>query len=412
MRNLIITIAIIAIFLEISGLIWSTKGDRPSETYIQLTQAPEKHIQTALQNGYFMMVGFAASSTADPVQTGYDIWMEADADPNYRVFDYRKPGRSELRIMIDAGEAFPAWTAPDPLSAFRQPDAMFRLSLDRYVILLDRYSRLLAMPVEDWGFGHIGNPRLEELFTIHRLYVAAGFAHQPSTGLARLQRELSAWRTILANAKTLSVKTMALLIIDDDIRFVSKLLSSTNSGMRADHLLPWTATLTKKNIRCVGRFRINLCSGQLVDIRQCWISPEDRRKPSRHRNGWRNKRRSPLMRFVTSNIPLSRRCWGSPFESQRMWETYATYYDLTIQATESLHSPLPKLQDVARSSRRTLVDRVFHPLEFEPDWETFSHRMMETDARLRLASLQILLRKPSAATTIPNRLAEVGPQLL
>ena len=150
MRNLIISMAIIAIFLEISGLIWSAKGDRPSETYIQLTQTPEKQIHTVLQNGYLMMVGFAAASTADPVQTGYDIWMEADADRSHRVFDYRKPGRSELRIMIDAGEAFPAWTAADPLSAFRQPDAMFRLSLDRYVILLDRYTRLLAMPVEDW----------------------------------------------------------------------------------------------------------------------------------------------------------------------------------------------------------------------------------------------------------------------
>jgi hypothetical protein len=33
---------------------------------------------------------------------------------------------------------------------------------------------------------------------------------------------------------------------------------------------------------------------------------------------------------------------------------------------------------------------------------------METDARLRLASLQIVLRRPSAHTTVPNRLAEVG----
>lgn len=33
----------------------------------------------------------------------------------------------------------------------------------------------------------------------------------------------------------------------------------------------------------------------------------------------------------------------------------------------------------------------------------------ETDAKLRLASLQLLLRRPSSATTIPNRLAEIGP---
>ena len=78
MRNLIITIAIIAIFLEISGLIWSTKGDRPSETYIRLTQAPEKHIQTALQNGYFMMVGFAM-----PIQTTGSLTIASPGEASY-----------------------------------------------------------------------------------------------------------------------------------------------------------------------------------------------------------------------------------------------------------------------------------------------------------------------------------------
>jgi hypothetical protein len=38
----------------------------------------------------------------------------------------------------------------------------------------------------------------------------------------------------------------------------------------------------------------------------------------------------------------------------------------------------------------------------------FSLRLMETDARLRLTSLQILLRQPSASSTVPTRLAEVG----
>ncbi len=410
MRNVIISMAIIAIFLEISGLIWSAKGDRPSETYTLLTQTPEKHIHTALQNGYFMMVGFAASSTADPVQTGYDIWMEADTDRSHRTFNYRKAGRSDLRIMIDAGEAFPAWTASDPLAAFHQPDAMFRLSLDRYVILLNRYTRLLTMPVEDWGFGHIGSPRLEELFIIHRLYVAAGFAHRPSTGLARLQRELHAWRTILAEAKTLSVKTMALLIVDDDIRFVSKLLASTNKGTGADHLLPWTAPLTKEEYTLRWPIQNQLALGitrghtSMLDLTggaeetiatQKWLAKQAEITPDA---------------FRRVQHPMLTTMLGSPFDSQRMWETYAAYYDLTIRATESLHSPLPKLQDVARSSQRTLLDRVFRPLEFEPDWETFSQRLMETDARLRLTSLQILLHRPSAATTVPNRLAEVGPR--
>ena len=209
--------------------------------------------------------------------------------------------------------------------------------------------------------------------------------------------------------KTLSVKTMALLIVDDDIRFLSKVLSSTNGSIRVDHLLPWTATLTKEehslrwpiqNQFVIETTRgrasmLDLTGGQEETIAtQEWLAKQAGITPDAFRH----------VQHPTLTTIL-----GSPFESQRMWETYATYYDLTIRATESLHSPLPKLQDVARSSQRTMLDRVFHPLEFEPDWETFSQRLMETDARLRLVSLQILLRRPSAATTVPNRLAEVGP---
>jgi hypothetical protein len=97
-------------------------------------------------------------------------------------------------------------------------------------------------------------------------------------------------------------------------------------------------------------------------------------------------------------------------EAQRVWDTYAMYYDLAIMASETVHSPLPRLRDVARSSRRTLLEAILSPLEFEPDWDVFSVRLMETDAKLRLASLQILLRRPSPSTTIPSRLAEVGPR--
>ena len=67
MRNLLISLAIIAIFLEISGLIWSAKEGQPSEAYRQLSQPPERRTDNPLNNGYFMMVGFAAAVAEDPV---------------------------------------------------------------------------------------------------------------------------------------------------------------------------------------------------------------------------------------------------------------------------------------------------------------------------------------------------------
>jgi len=66
------------------------------------------------------------------------------------------------------------------------------------------------------------------------------------------------------------------------------------------------------------------------------------------------------------------------------------------------------LRDVARTSQLTLIEQLIHPFEFEPAWEPFSQRLVETDARLRLASLQLLLRKSGPAASLPARLAEVG----
>jgi hypothetical protein len=91
-----------------------------------------------------------------------------------------------------------------------------------------------------------------------------------------------------------------------------------------------------------------------------------------------------------------------------LWDTYAAYYEATIKAADTIHGPLPRLQDIARATGRTLLESTTNPLEFEPEWESLSQRLVETDARLRLASLQITLRKPSAIAAVPARLASIG----
>jgi hypothetical protein len=54
------------------------------------------------------------------------------------------------------------------------------------------------------------------------------------------------------------------------------------------------------------------------------------------------------------------------------------------------------------------MESLISPNPFEPNWDPFLHQLRETDARLRLASLQVVLRRPSLQTTVPNRLAQVG----
>jgi hypothetical protein len=68
------------------------------------------------------------------------------------------------------------------------------------------------------------------------------------------------------------------------------------------------------------------------------------------------------------------------------------------------------MEDVIGTIQRGLIESVLNPHPIEPDWGIFHHQLIETDTRLRLASLQIQLRRPSAQMAVPTRLAEVGSQ--
>lgn len=407
MRNLLISLAIIALFLEISGLIWSAKDGPPSEVYRRLSQLPDRGIETPLTNGYFLMIGFAAAATADPVQTGFDMWREAAAASGRRLLDYQRSGRSELRIALDAGDAFPPWIAADPVTEFKKPEALLRMSMDRYARLVSRYERFLDMPFEDWGFGLDGSPHFEEFLLIHRLYVAAGYAQSTHIGWTRLLQDMRVWRTVLAQARTLSVKTAALLMLDDDVTFLSKRLILDRVAP-TDELLAMIRPFTKDEYSLrwpiQNQFVIGVSQGRSTVLNpargidetsreEAWLEKSARLVPG----AFQRVQHPPLKTMLETTVA-----------SQRMWDIYAAYYDVTINASESVHSPLPKLDDVARSSSRTLIETLLRPLEFEPDWEVFSLRLMETDARLRLTSLQVLLRQPSLSATVPTRLAEVG----
>ena len=408
MRSAIITIVIIAVFLEVSGLIWSAKNGEPGEAYHRLAQPPDRLIDDPRTNGYFMVVGFAVAAASDPVQAGLDIWREADTDGGLRLFDYRKPGRTELRITLDADEAFPAWISPSPLAEFRKRDALLRLSMERYSILLGRYERFLGMPFEDWGFAHRDVPRLDEFLIIHRLYVAAGYAQSSQLGSTRLQHELQVWRRVLADARTLAIKTAALLILEDDLAFLAK-APAGDSMNRTTALLSVIQPLTKEDyslrwpIR--NEFVLGTSQGRATGLDSMMGADET----VRNEEWLARKARLAPDAFRLVQHPRLATMFEAKVDSSRMWDTYALYYDLAIMASETVHSPLPRLRDVARSSPRTLVETLLSPMEFEPEWDQFSLRLMETDARLRLVSLQFLLRRAGTSTTGPNRLAEAGP---
>jgi hypothetical protein len=409
-RNALIIICCVAIFVEISGLVWPGKSARPSETFLKLLEPPARQIQNPYQNGYFLLLGFASAPNANPVQNGYEIWLEADAGRGTKYFDFRKDGRYEQRLLTPAEDLLPAWDAPLPLTEFRKQDFQFRTAVSQHRILLDRYDQWLNLPFEDWGYGLLGSPRFEEIFAAHRLYVAEGFAGQTRTGLDRLQREMQAWRVVLADAKTPSLKIMATTLMDDDLVLLSKILADPAADtmtLTTAQSLAHPLTAEEYSLRWPIRHEFRL--GRLAAEH----SPD-----VRHSVGARDADQELIWLAKTSKLhpeafrrithPVAQTLLGIPLHSQRLWDTYAVYYEATIKAADSLHRPLPRFQDVARTTGRTLLESATDPLEIEPEWESLSQRLVVTDARLRLASLQIALRHPSAISAVPTRLASMG----
>lgn len=269
--------------------------------------------------------------------------------------------------------------------------------------------RLARMRFEDWGYGRLGSPRIEELIAAHRLFVATGFADQVRTGLDRLTLDIAKWRTVLREARTLPIKMLATVMIEDNVELLSRILSQTTVDKHVmaqglNLLQPLTAIeyslrwpiqnefmMAYQNSRkepVTGLLQQQSDTPELATVTTLAHLPSDAFHnivhPASHTGLW-----------LTSN-------------RQRTWDTYASFYDATIKTAETIHSPLPRLRDIAKQSQRTFLERLTDPMEFDPQWEPFSQRLVETDARLRLVSLQILMRKPTATATIPTRLAEVG----
>lgn len=409
MRNIIISICIIGLFLELSGLIWSAKKDKPGEAFVRLSAPPAHTIEHPLDNGYFLLLGMAASGGTNPVQTGYDIWLEAGSRPTEQRFDLDKPGRTELRLPVAFDRVVPEWHATDPLSEFQNKEASYHAAAHLYAPLVSRYEQWLRMRFEDWGYGRHGAPRAEELIGAHRLFIATGFADQIRTGLDRLTLDVAKWRAVLREARTLPIKMLATVMIEDNVELLSRMLSQATVDK---HVLAQGLTLLQPLTATEYSLRWPIQNEFMMGYQQSRAETQSRSRqlPANTSDLTTVTTLAHLPPDAFQNIahPNGHTGWWFSSNGQRTWDAYASFYDATIKTAETIHSPLPRLRDIARHSQRTFLERLADPMEFEPQWEPFSLRLVETDARLRLVSLQILMRKPTATVTIPTRLAEVG----
>lgn len=409
MKHLIISFVILWVFLQITSLIWSSKGQPPGTTFTRLLEPPQHHLVDPYENAYFYLLGFAAAAPLDPAKVGYEMWLETNAAPDTSEFNYDKPSRSELQIQLPMEQVLPSWNSENPVSEFRNMNSRPQTLTGRNHTLLARYERWLAMPFEDMGFGHQGTPRFVEIFIGHRLYIADGFSHQTALGMQRLKKDIHTWRSILRDARTIATKVMAQIVIADDLHLLSTLLSQpivdkSVLAMTLNIAPPLTTAESSLRWPLQHQFTLGVHgdhTGELTMDRQTGsLNAQER---------WlTNTARLPDQAFRQIAHPHGRLFLGIPLQTRETWEMYATYYDAMIHAVEAGQSTLPKLHEIAGTVRDGIVERLVRPHPFEPDWDPFQYQLKETDTKLRLASLQVVLRRPSAQTTVPNRLAGVG----
>jgi len=409
MKHLIISIVVIWVFFQISSLIWSSKGQSPSATFTRLLEPPQHRLTNPYENGYFYLLGYAADTSLDPAKVGHEMWLETTAAPGASGFNYDKPGRSELKIQFPLEQILPSWNSENPVSEFRSMHAQLQTVTGRDHILLARYERWLAMHFEDMGFGHQGTPRFEEIFVAHRLYIADGFSRQTALGMQRLKKDMHTWRSVLRDATTIATKVMAQIVITDDLRLLSTLLSQpavnkTVLAMTPDIAPPLTAA--ESSLRWPVQHQFTL--GVHGDHTGEFTKEGQTQSLDTHEQWLASTARLPEQAFRQIAHPHGHSFLGIPLQTRETWETYATYYDAMIHATEAGQSRLPKLHELAGATGQGIVENLVSPHPFEPDWDPFHYQLRETDARLRLASLQVVLRRPSAQTTVPNQLAQVG----
>ncbi len=410
MRRILISLCLVGIFLEISGVIFSSSHDKPNEAMVTLLEPPQHQIQNLKHNGYFLLLGFAASPSVDPIQVGLHTWLESELNPTRRPFEYAKQARRDLRVSAHVLDRFQQHNGPLTVRRVRQDAATVRRQVPHASILADRYEQWLSMPFEDRGYGHVGIPRFAELFLAHRLYLGEGFARGTKRGLRRIEQELAVWRAILAKSRTLPMKVVAATIVSEDAELLSDLLSRPSmdrfSVIRAG-LLARPLTPNERSLRWPVRNEFVVG----MDRAEESLSTEITQKPSeaaRHAAWVAVVARMQEDAFKKVQRPLMSSLFGFNFSNQRTLNLYAKYYRAVIHTSDISAGPLPTLKSVEATTSRTLTDTLFSPVQEEPAWDLITARVLETDARLRLAGLQAALRKAGSLRDVHARIATLG----
>lgn len=390
-----LTLVLVAGAVGAIALTWLVLEEQPTPAYRAMTSVPQHTLQDSQKNGYFLLLGFGAAPAQDPVQAGMDRRVE-EADRAVTHTCLTGEGNGSGTQQGASADVTGKWLKRvDPAAQMRMEAAGVKSWASQAGVAMGRYRQWLTKPFEDWGFGQPVSPNCGLILYAHRLYVAEGFAQDVEAGVARLETDLTAWRTVLGQAKTMPVKMLASDALNDNIAMVSGLLLRPDLD---DRLISRLAKLARpldqveQSVRWPMQSQFVLATKTLEETLN--HDPADAR---------------PFYGSVAAALPLPK---------QRRFNAYAQYYEAVGKAAaEGRYADLPKQSQFVRTPPHGLADVLVNPIESLvgvdqlPTWETYAGRVLETDARLRLASLQAWLRRTPPEQDLLTRIAKAGQGL-
>ncbi|MBS0149910.1 MAG: tetratricopeptide repeat protein [Nitrospira sp.] len=382
----------IALGLGALALTWMIMEEPPSPTFQSFTTTPQQTLFGAQKNAYTLLLGIDAPAGQDPLRAEGQR-QSAIGDSATALSCFGTSGSKTGDRSSASGGTMRGWVrGSDPIGQFKSHQETIQGWGSRHQATLDRYRQWQKLPFEDWGYGQPISPPCEAMAFAHQLHVADGFAQGTDVGVDRLETDMEMWRVVLSQARTLPVKMLALQAVNDDIALASGLL------VRSDFDTKHLGRITKF-VRPLDQAELSLRWPMQSELVSAGKTYESQLKAARAED-------QAISSMVVSALPLPK---------QRRLNDYATYYEASYQAVGEKHyDSLPKWKDHVRFPAAGVMDYLTNPIENLvgldplPAWDVYNGMMVDTDAHLRLASLQAWLRRGSSEGDLPNKIAKAG----
>lgn len=396
LTKLVISLAVATVgvgLLTVGGLAitWGVMNQPPSPTFQELIGAKPQTSGDAKHSGYMLLSDIGLSDAAKAATPG-------SREARFACYDAVSATPSSGAAGSATGATLSGWFRDaNPVAAMTGKAASVKDWVSQSSEGGGRYRQWLGGSGDDAGYGRLIGPSCPGVLAVHRLHVAEPVATGQGLDVAmdRLESDLTQWRSALRKAQSLDMKMLAVAAVNDDLRLLSGLLllpefDAKYYGRAAKAAVPLDQA--ERSLRSpmqsqfqVQRTLIDAAVKNVANVEQSW--------------------------YVSAMAAM-------PLPTQRMLNGYADYYQALIKASEEPGEKFtaPTLSTYVPASGHSAMDYLLNPVaaafevETAPAWETYVGQVRETDALLRLVSLQVWLRKSAQESTgdVKARVAKAG----